>query len=270
MKTNTIVGKRTEEFGVQAPMNQPYIGVTAFMNHNQVMQALSYMPPNSNRKLMVGVLASSTTLLGEPNKLPGRFPPIHTIGDIFADHALAFNVVHYATRDRETLLNQLGEIVSLAPDLIHGIQLNIVWPDPEVVAVFKQSFPNIKLILQVGPKAFEEANRSKDEIYAKFKPYEGTIDYVLLDDSGGYGKEMDPSFLLWLIRKLKAKKYAVNIVVAGGLSPSNLKLIEPIVEEVPDVSIDAEGNLRNDHKNCLDMNLVRQYLTAAPEYLVFP
>jgi phosphoribosylanthranilate isomerase len=244
----------------------PYIGVTAFMNRDQVEDALWAIPSNTNRKLMIGVLASSTTLSELPNKLPGRFPPINSIRDIFIDHPLAFNVVHYASHARTTIAEQLVRIVALAPELIHGIQLNMVWPDPDAIALFKKTHPDVQIILQVGTKAFDEIGRDKDQLHDRLKTYEHIIDYVLLDDSGGYGKQMDTQFLIELMRKLKASGIDMHIVVAGGLSSSNLSLLEPIIDEFPDVSIDAEGNLRDHQKDCLDMDLVRKYIVIAEQY----
>jgi len=87
-----------------AGLVSPYVGVTGFMNRQQVTQALSCVPANSNRKLMVGVLISYKTLRGEKNILnEGRYPQRELINAIFIEHPLAFNVIHYTTPDRATL-----------------------------------------------------------------------------------------------------------------------------------------------------------------------
>ena len=54
----------------------------------------------------------------------------------------------------------------------------------------------------------------------------------------------------------------MGLVVAGGLSPTTLHLVQPLIEEFPDVSIDAEGRLR-DHEDHLDLQVAGQYLSKA-------
>ncbi len=244
----------------------PYVGVTGFMDRTTVKRALALVPANSNRKLMVGVLASSTTLKGQPNQLPGRFPKVDQIGQTFIDHPMAFNVVHFATREKEKLVHHLTDVVALAPHLIHGIQLNMVWPDAPAIRAFRLRYPRTRLILQVGPKAFDAIERDPERTVSKLDAYKGTIDYVLLDDSGGYGKVMDAEFLLPFVRRIKSSDLDMQIVVAGGLSGDNLKLVTPIVEECHDVSIDAEGRVRDDAHDRLDIQKVCAYVTTAFDF----
>src|SRR5437868_5866280 len=106
----------------------PYVGVTGFMSRPEVVEALAMVPRGSVRRLMVGVLMSSKTLVGQINKWPGRYPKKDAIVDIFIDDPRALNLIHYNTDNPEALFTQLAEITKLAGPNLDGFQLNIAWP----------------------------------------------------------------------------------------------------------------------------------------------
>lgn len=164
----------------------------------------------------------------------------------------------------------MHDVVALAPNLIQGIQLNMVWPDPTAVKAFKIRNPKIKIILQVGSRALEMVDRQPRLLSQKLQDYKGVADFVLLDDSAGFGKAMDPEFLLPFVRHILTARLDMRVGVAGGLCKSNLHLITPIVESCPDVSIDAEGNIRNKVEDVLDMKEVSAYLVSSFEFFVYP
>ncbi|MDI6734376.1 MAG: hypothetical protein QMD50_02710 [Patescibacteria group bacterium] len=56
----------------------------------------------------------------------------------------------------------------------------------------------------------------------------------------------------------------MNFTVAGGLQAKNLDLLKPLIKEFPELSIDAEGKLR-DEKDKLDFIAVKKYLEKAKE-----
>ncbi len=55
---------------------------------------------------------------------------------------------------------------------------------------------------------------------------------------------------------------SAKLGVAGGLGPDTISLIRPIVIEIPDISIDAQGRLRND-RNELDLDACGMYIRGA-------
>ena len=59
------------------------------------------------------------------------------------------------------------------------------------------------------------------------------------------------------------------VSIAGGLFAGTLPMIEPIIAEFPDLCIDAEGRLRDEHDN-LDSSKAKAYAQKALEmYTVY-
>ena len=92
--------------------------------------------------------------------------------------------------------------------------------------------------------------------------YQGLVHYVLLDLSEGYGQPLDTAWCLQQLRELRAADLGLGLAVAGGLSPSTLHLIAPLINEFPHLSIDAEARLRDDD-DTLDMDLALEYVERA-------
>ena len=229
---------------------KPYIGITGFMSGGEVRVMLNLMPKNCSRKLMVGALIDWRTLNGlTPNKWPNRYPAIKEISGIFTDHQAVLNLAHYHTRELTTLYWQLEDIIKSCGPNLHGLQLNIAWPDPMILKLLRAK-PGIQIVLQVGDRAFEMIRHSPERLATKIaEEYDGLIDRVLLDPSGGTGKEFDPAEIAEYLSALKKTRldFGLNfgLGVAGGLSSKNLRRVEPLLSEFPDLSIDAEGRLRN-------------------------
>ncbi|MFH0779355.1 MAG: hypothetical protein V1928_00675 [Parcubacteria group bacterium] len=245
-------------------MNKPYIGITGFMSRSEVDAILAEVPAELNRQIMIGVLASYKTLQHFKNSMPNRYPELEKIGSIFREHPKALNLIHYNTKERETLCAQLLGLAKIVGPNLHGFQLNISWPEPKELDVFHlQCDQKMKIVLQIGAGAFRKVDDSPEKLARKVKAeYEGLIDYVLLDPSGGAGKQFDPE---------KAKEYLDALIdvnvnaalgVAGGLNAETLGPVATLAIHFPDLCIDAEGRLRDKDDN-LDLTLALAYLRRA-------
>lgn len=227
-----------------------YIGITGFMDEYEVDKILPLFE-HSDRKLMVGVLVSSRTYRGAPNTMtPNRYPfPIGKLKEIFSSNPNAFNVIHYCTdseRPSEIIQEMIG-IRSKCQFRLHGFQLNMLWPDPiNTVEVFKNLYPELQLILQIGKKAF--SNQSPETVAWRIAEYAESIDYILFDPSGGGGTSFKSSEVVPYLRAIKEKNPDIGLAIAGGLSNKNIATqLGEIVQEFPDISIDAEARLRDEH-----------------------
>ena len=241
----------------------PYIGVTGFMNKDEVLAVLNMLPQDLKRKVMIGVLASSKTIQGFSNKWPSRYPKPENLGDIFQPHPEALNLIHFNTDDPEFLFEQTEKARALAGKHCHGFQLNIAWPNPVTLQKIASVKENEVIVLQIRKRAFEMMKDSPQRL-ADFvaSEYATLVDYILLDASGGYGKELNTEALKEYLRALTEKHLEIGIGVAGGLSPSTLHLMNPLIEEFPDLSIDAEGKLRDTNDN-LNVGVATSYLLDA-------
>ncbi len=241
----------------------PYVGVTAVMTDVQAISLLNAIPHGSKHRLMVGVLASSKTIEGIPNKWPNRYPTLENIGGIFQDDPRALNLIHFNTKDPSLLFEQMVKARSLAGPHCHGFQLNVAWPDPKILRRFYMMRSGPTIVLQVGGHAFACVNDSPRKLADKIaQEYAKYIDYVLLDPSGGLGRPFDTEVLRGYLRALDAKGLPLGLGVAGGLSADTLHLVTPLLDEFPDLSIDAEGRLR-DKDDHLDVGAATSYIKNA-------
>ncbi|MCK4799380.1 hypothetical protein KAS31_00180 [Candidatus Parcubacteria bacterium] len=250
---------KEEKKAMKQKRMKPYIGITGFMNQQEITSILNLMPESSNRLLMVGVLASLKTIKSLPNKWPNRYPKIGDIMNIFPEHPLALNLLHYNTKEPATLYEQLVEITELGIENLHGFQLNIPWPDPVELGKYRSLYPDMQIVLQIGGQAFQEVENSPDCLATYVPEYRGVVEYILLDPSGGTGTLLDMKEIRGYLEVISEERLGMGIGIAGGLSSTTLNLIEPLLEEFPRLSIDAEGRLR-DQNDSLNLNLAGKYL----------
>lgn len=99
----------------------------------------------------------------------------------------------------------------------------------------------------------------------KLEEYEGVIKRVLLDKSMGRGLVMDSECLISFARAIRQRFPELGIAVAGGLGPKTVDLVKPIIDEFPDLSIDAQGKLRPSESalDPVDWNMAETYLINA-------
>lgn len=206
-------------------MKTPYIGITGFMSREEVVHVLKTVPVDTGRLIMIGVLASQKTMQGIPNKWPNRYPEALKISDIFPNDPRVLNLIHYNTKEQDTLGYQLLAITELGGENLNGLQLNMAWPSPDVIKAFRKVQPAKQIVLQIGGHAFELVNHSPRQLAAKVAEYERIIDYVLLDPSGGYGRPLDPERIREYLYTLQAKNLDIGLGTAGGLSPTTIHLI---------------------------------------------
>ncbi len=242
--------------------NNPYIGVTGFMQRGEVDAVLQSVPEEAKRWLMIGVLVSSKTLDGVPNKWPGRYPSVDTIAGIFHEHPAAFNLVHFSTDTPERLLEQMVRITELGGEHFHGFQLNMKWPDSGIIRRYKDEFPDKAIVLQCGHSALKAVGFNPSRLSAAVRNYEGICDYVLIDLSGGLGKPLDVYDSARYLAYLNVD-ISMNLGIAGGLNADTLtELFVPIARAFPNISIDAEGKLRTDTDN-LDIQKAKAFVSSA-------
>ena len=75
--------------------------------------------------------------------------------------------------------------------------------------------------------------------------------------------------LAWSGAPYNSYVFSAQIVAAGGLGPETMHLVDPIVKEFPDVSIDAQGRLRPSESalDPVDWNTAGAYIIKALELL---
>ena len=251
-------------------MKTRYIGITDFMTRAQVRRIIELYYKNdllfNNLRAHIGVMMSRKTLGLMKNKWTDAFPKREEVSGIFMRHLLAFNVLHYADYDGVDVFCNLLEAADYGGPNMDAMQLDMIWPSPVVLRMFRDEHPEIQLILQIGANALAAMQDDPTCVAERLAHYDGDVDYVLLDKSMGKGLGMDARALLPFVRRISQTQPHIGIAVAGGLGPNTLNLVEPIVREFPDISIDAQGRLRpnGDALNePIDWNMAEEYFLKA-------
>ncbi len=242
----------------------PYVGVTGIYTGEVVRKLLKQKPSYIESLLKIGVLVSSNSSV----RFPLRYPKEEAIKNIFQESKDVLNIIHLHMNNQSGLLYRLEELTQIAGENLHGFQLNMVWPNPRVIKSYLVKHPEKKIILQVNSKLLNLVNFDPVLLAEKLKNrYEEIINYVLFDQSMGNGKQLDSKVTISYLKEIAKELPCVGLVVAGGLYANNLHLIYEISNLFPDISIDAEGKLRDPEYDHLDVFKAEMYVRKGFEYL---
>ena len=158
-----------------------YVGITDFASREDVDQAYvvwKELPIARYRKLHVGVMMSRKTLFGIPTSWADIFPPRESLADIFS-HTEVFNCLHYADYENVGVENSLMLALQCVGEHLHGVQLDMIWPDPETLA---SCLYEHQVILQINETSFEMCRNDPQRVVERLRHYDHVISHVLLDD----------------------------------------------------------------------------------------
>src|SRR5258708_4176683 len=185
---------------------------------------------------MAGLMMSHKTLHGLPTKWSSVFPPKESIKDIFAwQNPLVMNTLHYADYEGVEIASSLELATEFAGPHLDALQLDMIWPHPRLLAKQFLSMDDFPGIPQAGEDVARSCragvNNNPNLLASRLAAYGATIDYVLLDKSMGTGKGLDANFLQPFIAKIKNALPNLGIVIAGGLGPETMLLVQPLAAE---------------------------------------
>ncbi len=239
---------------------EPYIGVTGLVGVGEarvIAQAFrdeGLTQPDCKRRGMVGVLASPETLVTSGRrriKYPS-LPQMIRLLSITQKHA--FNTIHYNNYLAKDLALQISSLLDYdglySDGLCEGIQFNKPigldqWPPVEEIDRIKQVYPELKVILQLGPRIL--GSLSSGNIVEMVAKYKDLTDYALVDPSGGRRRAFDVNTVFHLYNDLRVEFPELALGFAGGFDPKNVQTRLWVLSQVigsRDFSIDAEGGLR--------------------------
>jgi hypothetical protein len=285
---DTLEGYGLEELG---GLYESYFGVCDVYDpiEAKVMaDELRRSRKNPNRKVMIGVM-THPLVLSDDSSVPEEvrdsireiFPSKEEMAGGFIDDPDVLNTVHYAdlygpngprkAEEAPDVLKNLELVVRHGGENLHAIQLDLTWPSASELIQFKDKYPDVIIILQVGKYALAELEGDRQAVVERLRQYQDAIDYALLDMSMGMGTNMEADGLLPMLRLIKEQLPDLGLAVAGGLGPDSVALLEPIANEFPDISIDAQGNLKHKDAPRDEMgHLVATYpadLSRSTEYI---
>ncbi|MFH1047029.1 MAG: hypothetical protein V1738_01900 [Patescibacteria group bacterium] len=189
--------------------------------------------------------------------------------DIFTRHHRVLNCLHYADFDGLDVIVNLIHATHFGGPNLDALQLDMIWPDIDALWYFRDLRTDLKIILQVNAHALDQLDNDPEKVALLIEQYSPAINYVLLDKSMGRGLGLDAAALLPFCRAIRACTPELGLTVAGGLGPDTLQLIQPLIEEFPDISIDAAGQLRANGSSLdpIDWPRAAQYLKQAVKLL---
>ncbi len=297
---DSIENVRKDKLGIFGPRAKlvPYTGVTGFMSVADVraVAADAYTasgfdtPTRGGRKLAIGVLASWKTLNGEPPGPPGRYPKLEDIravidaaaetyhhravwqpegeGASFDLKTRCLRMIHYSSKE-PNLSAQIDRLCEIAGPNLDGFQLNMTWPREDEIRALAQARPTLRLILQINSRMYSGVSRSPQllatEVAKKYSPW---VTDVLFDMSGGFGLSADLAEAEYALEALYttlggADAGGISIGVAGGLCWQSVVGLKRLFDRWPDLSIDAEGRLRDKTTDALNREMAREYVRRA-------
>lgn len=115
----------------------------------------------------------------------------------------------------------------------------------------------------------EMAGDNPDTVVRMLYPYQTFISHVLLDRSMGKGLGMDAHVLLPYADAISEAYPHLQLVFAGGLGPDSMNLLNPLLRKYPNMSIDAQGQLRPSKSalDPIDWDMAEAYLIRALQVL---
>ncbi len=256
--------------------SKPYVGITGPINRHEVESICREFSDagysmESPHIPMLGFLVSYKTLNGQSTK-NRRYSPVNGIPELLrATDGKVLTMIHYNTKEMETLYEQVSKIFNGIYDsnLCHAIQMNIVWPDAIQVKKIKDRFPNLSIVFQASHNAM--ADKSPKDIVDRLQSYGSSLNYVLIDPSGGRGLEFDLESSLAVYSELREQLPRLTVGFAGGFTGENVAIrLKNIIERTGDerFCIDAEGGLRDKitseyGDDLLNIAKVKAYLKSA-------
>lgn len=233
-------------------MLKPYVGVTGPVNVNEtnfIRQAFSDAGYSMKGKHipMIGFLVSYKSLNGIPMK-NRRYPKVEDLPQMLeASGSDIYNMIHYNSRE-PNLADQVHRIFDrlYSEKLCRSLQLNIVWPDIQQVYLIKKRYPMMDIVFQASHQVIE--GRSAKKIAQEISHYGDAIEYVLIDPSGGKGREFDIDKSVSLYSDIREICPQIIIGFAGGFTGENLRgRVNELIKKTGSngFCIDAEGGLRD-------------------------
>jgi hypothetical protein len=240
-----------------------YVGITDFLYASQVRDMGDLVPPSHRRSLMNGFMMSYKVFNGLPSRWRDVWIPSERLYRVCVDeYQKVFNALHWADYEGLTTIEDLFMVCQNCGLYLNALQLDMIWPAPVLLDDFA-AVAKIPLILQIGANALEAVGN--DPVRMLKLVNERRIHGVLLDKSMGRGKGMEAAVLRPFVEILFKERPDLRIAVAGGLGPDTLDLVKPLMDEFPDLSIDAQGKLRPSGSalDPVDWGMAGKYLSKA-------
>jgi phosphoribosylanthranilate isomerase len=257
----------------------PYIGVTGFTKPADIATAINTYAVELERHgsiknvihcFMAGILLSHDILHGTGMpRAPARYPPMKNIPALLDAIKIngkygSFSAIHYNTKN-QYLSDEVDAIIEIIGKRNEGnfgaIQFNVGFiPDAREIKKIRENYRNnpFGIITQINGSVMREHDFSEITSRVAKMP----VDHVLIDPSGGRGKEIDVDASS-AIYKILRNSTSAGIGFAGGFGPGNVEeKTRRYVQKLGTTrfSIDAESGVRDPANDAMDVGRVNAYI----------
>lgn len=268
--------------------SKPYVCVSGIATEKEAKETVSafryygfYM--HSEVLPSVGIQSSYKSIEYGYSEGNRRVPHINRMPSILEElKDQVFSVMHYFTKNPDRLSVEVSKLLSTNNmydnGLVNGMQLNGIWPSVTgsiEAQRIKASYPELKIILQLKPSASNGMSEG-EALQRLVSAYSPSVDYVLLDASGGLAKELDITSASNAYDLLRSNGFDKGVGFAGGFNGENVygkvNALKDFMRD-DDFSIDAEGGLRDKlgdgyGNDALNMAKVKSYIEGAARVLL--
>jgi hypothetical protein len=259
----------------------PYIGVTGFKTVEEVQQfsdicfKAGLFGDAYNHTVWYGIphvpmfgFLCSNKRLADPLVGGTQSPSVQDLMTLTRITPIgAIPMIHYHSPEKEKLADDVRKLFDGPYELYRScqaLQINVDWPHADQIKRIRDSFSDMQIVLQLPKRAMEGLNPS--DIAGRVKEYQGLVQYVLVDPSGGEGKEFDIDSCRSILETLGHETKGITMGIAGGLDGKNVR--DRVIAIAATLThsgfcIDAQGKLRTPDKQSLDMKLIGDYVGYA-------
>jgi len=230
-----------------------YIGVMGFTKGLEVEEILRTEKFDNGKKLMAGTVLNQDILEGKTpldrNKYPLKIEDIPN--DIFISDERVVNFIKF--EDEIFSFKQLDQIRKLGGDNLKGLILSF-WPNPGELKAFKESFPEVKIFLEIHRRRVEDYL----ELCRQLWSFKDSVDGVILESCYPHCSDFDRLYINDCIEYLSTQFREDQIGVNGIKKMTETEKTKPLLQKHPSLGIVMEDSLRTKERH-LDLNKVRKY-----------
>ena len=271
----------------------PYISISGITTPDEVKLVTNSFKEagygiNSYHQPTIGILICEKSLADRETSAGLRYPALRDLEYILMQsHNKINSSLALTFRDSDSLFDTTKKLFNSFPIgiLCKRIQFNVVWPHYlpnhlRQLQKIKERYHVIDILLRFGKEAMETGeNTNLNSITNHILNYKDIVSGIVIDPSGGKGKLFDLEKAHTLKKNLNHSCKYINLCLAGGLKPSNIKnvlhdFIHSTAEE--DFSIDALSGIRSQPhgkkateygEDILDISKTKEFLNNASEIL---
>ena len=247
----------------------PFVGISTFTTPKEVEMAKRYFDQLPDRRLHVGAMTNQEVFLANPEDAKPRRTLLtkEELQEVFTDGKNVFNVLHWKDDGMYpmTTSNDLIMACTKCGPSLSGLQLDMVWPDPEMIIEVKSTLPKLSVIVRICDAAMTRVEVLGSSFEYMLRTYLGVADYVLLD----CGMKEDTTYvsttMLALIKQTGLIFPETSIIVGGGMCSNTVNALHPILTQYPRISWEASEGLhtRKSLVDPLDINRMKGYLVKS-------